>query len=48
MFDKSYKIYKDLVRNSQDDYEAERLTNLTAAIAACQFSGQDYPVEIRN
>lgn len=44
MFDKSYKIYKDLVKNSQDDYEAERLTNLTAAIAACQFSGRDFPV----
>ncbi|CAD5115916.1 DgyrCDS4849 [Dimorphilus gyrociliatus] len=44
MFNDSYKIYKDLVKNSQDEFEAERLTNLTAAIAACQFSGQDHPI----
>lgn len=27
-------VYRDLIRNSQDDYEEERRTNLSAVIAA--------------
>ena len=39
-----YKIYVDLIRNSDDDYEAERATNLTATVA-CLHLLQDEGVQ---
>ncbi|MBN3295033.1 SRP72 protein, partial [Amia calva] len=33
-YDECLAVYKDLIRNSQDDYEEERKTNLSAVIAA--------------
>uniref|UniRef100_K7F522 Signal recognition particle subunit SRP72 n=1 Tax=Pelodiscus sinensis TaxID=13735 RepID=K7F522_PELSI len=33
-FDDCLAVYRDLIRNSQDDYEEERKTNLSAVVAA--------------
>ncbi|XP_030621753.1 signal recognition particle subunit SRP72 isoform X2 [Chanos chanos] len=33
-FDECKEVYKDLIRNSQDEYEEERKTNLAAVLAA--------------
>uniref|UniRef100_A0A673N1V2 Signal recognition particle subunit SRP72 n=1 Tax=Sinocyclocheilus rhinocerous TaxID=307959 RepID=A0A673N1V2_9TELE len=33
-YDECLAVYKDLIRNSQDDYEEERKTNLSAVLAA--------------
>uniref|UniRef100_A0A8C1E6Q8 Signal recognition particle subunit SRP72 n=2 Tax=Cyprinus carpio TaxID=7962 RepID=A0A8C1E6Q8_CYPCA len=33
-YDECRAVYKDLIRNSQDDYEEERKTNLSAVLAA--------------
>lgn len=33
-YDECLAVYRDLVRNSQDDYDEERKTNLSAVVAA--------------
>lgn len=33
-YDECEAVYKDLIRNSQDEYEEERKTNLSAVLAA--------------
>ena len=33
------ELYKDLIKNTQDDYEAERETNLSAVIASLSLEG---------
>lgn len=45
-FDESYSLYLDLVKNSQDDYEDERETNLAAVAASLRKAGQDVSLEL--
>ena len=33
-------LYKDLIKNTQDDYEAERETNLSAVVACLSLEGK--------
>ncbi len=33
------ELYKDLIKNTQDDYEAERETNLSAVVASLSLEG---------
>ena len=37
-------VYRDLIRNSQDDYEEERKTNLSAVMAAISTWEEATPV----
>jgi signal recognition particle subunit SRP72 len=39
LFNECYETYVDLIRNSSDDYEAERATNLIASIACMTLTG---------
>lgn len=38
-FDECFNIYKDIVKNSNDDYEEERTTNLSAVVANLSVQG---------
>ena len=38
-FDESLDIYKDLVKNTQDDYDTERETNMSAVVACVSLEG---------
>lgn len=38
-FDECFNIYKDIVKNSSDDYEEERTTNLSAVVANLSIEG---------
>ena len=38
-FSECFEIYKDLIKNTQDDYEAERETNLSAVVACLSMEG---------
>ncbi|CAH1782975.1 unnamed protein product [Owenia fusiformis] len=41
-YDECFSVYKDVIKNSNDDYETERETNLSAVLAALQnWTGQD-------
>ncbi|KAK2148126.1 hypothetical protein LSH36_514g01028 [Paralvinella palmiformis] len=41
-YHEALSVYKDLIKNTQDDYDEERTTNLTAVIAALQmWNGED-------
>ena len=40
-FDKCYGIYREQLKNTSDDYEAARETNLSAVIAARQQWGEE-------
>jgi len=33
MYDESYEVYRDIIKNTSDDYEDERETNLSAVIS---------------
>ncbi|XP_078264054.1 signal recognition particle subunit SRP72 [Rhinoraja longicauda] len=39
-------VYRDLIRNSQDDYEEERKTNLSAVVAALSTCENSYPEDL--
>ncbi|XP_072920116.1 signal recognition particle subunit SRP72 isoform X2 [Hemitrygon akajei] len=39
-------VYRDLIRNSQDDYEEERKTNLSAVVAALSTWQNSYPEDL--
>ena len=45
-FDESYALYLDLIKNSQDDYEDERETNLAAVAASLRKTGSNISVEL--
>ncbi|XP_013417430.1 signal recognition particle subunit SRP72 [Lingula anatina] len=38
-YEECYSLYKNLVKNSEDDFEQERYTNFSAVMAALQISG---------
>ena len=38
MYEKSYNLYKDLIKNTSDDFEQERLTNMQAVAVYVQDS----------
>lgn len=38
-FDECFGLYKDIIKNSSDDYEEERTTNLSAVVANMSVSG---------
>jgi signal recognition particle subunit SRP72 len=38
-FDECFNLYKDIVKNSSDDYEEERTTNLSAVVANMSIEG---------
>ncbi|CAG5120167.1 unnamed protein product, partial [Candidula unifasciata] len=38
-FEECYNLYRDVIKNSQDDYDSERETNLSAVIASLQLWG---------
>lgn len=38
-FEDCFDLYKDLIKNTHDDYDAERTTNLSAAIANFSVEG---------
>lgn len=38
-FDECFNLYKDIVKNSSDDYEEERTTNLSAVVANLSIEG---------
>ncbi len=40
-FDECFGLYKDIVKNSSDDYEEERTTNLSAVVANMSIQGTD-------
>jgi len=43
-YDECKAVYTDLIRNSQDEYEEERKTNLSAVVAAMSQWGESAPV----
>lgn len=45
-FEECLDIYKDLIRNSQDDSEVERATNLSAVVACLSLEGKDAGLEV--
>ena len=45
-YDECLAVYRDLVRNSQDDYEEERKTNFSAVVAAQSNWEKVAPVSI--
>lgn len=45
-YDECLAVYRDLVRNSQDDYDEERKTNLSAVVAAQSNWEKVVPVSI--
>ncbi|KAK7102253.1 signal recognition particle subunit SRP72-like [Littorina saxatilis] len=38
-YEDCYELYKDLIKNTEDDFEAERCTNMAAVVAALQMWG---------
>jgi signal recognition particle subunit SRP72 len=38
-FDECFNLYKDIIKNSSDDYEEERTTNLSAVVANLATEG---------
>ena len=46
-YDECKAVYTDLIRNSQDEYEEERKTNLSAVVAAMSQWGESSPVSRR-
>ncbi|XP_067929456.1 signal recognition particle subunit SRP72-like [Watersipora subatra] len=44
-FEGSYDLYKDVAKNSQDDYEDERQTNVSAVAAALSLSSSSVDLE---
>lgn len=38
-FSECFELYKDLIKNTEDDYEAERETNLLATVACLSLEG---------
>lgn len=38
-FDECFNLYKDIIKNSSDDYEEERTTNLSAVVANISIAG---------
>lgn len=44
-FEECLDIYKDLIRNSQDDSEVERATNLSAVVACLSLEGNHSVVD---
>lgn len=38
-FEECFDVYKDIIKNTQDDYEDERTTNLSAVIANLSVEG---------
>lgn len=38
-FDECFGLYKDIIKNSSDDYEEERTTNLSAVVANMSIEG---------
>jgi signal recognition particle subunit SRP72 len=40
-FDESFNLYRDIIKNSTDDYEEERTTNLSAVAANLAIEGSD-------
>lgn len=38
-YDECFDLYKDIIKNSSDDYEEERTTNLSAVVANLSISG---------
>ena len=45
-FDESYALYLDLIKNSQDEYEDERETNLAAVAASLRKTGKEVSVDL--
>lgn len=43
-YDECKAVYTDLIRNSQDEYEEERKTNLSAVVAAMSTWEKASPV----
>jgi signal recognition particle subunit SRP72 len=40
-YDDCFNLYKDIIKNSSDDYEEERTTNLSAVVANLSIEGTD-------
>lgn len=40
-YDKCYELYLDLIKNSEDDFEDERETNLAAVLASMNLNDQN-------
>lgn len=38
-FDECFGLYKDIIKNSSDDYEEERTVNLSAVVAGMAIEG---------
>lgn len=38
-FEECFDVYRDIIKNSDDDYENERTTNLSAVVANLAFEG---------
>lgn len=38
-YDECFGLYKDIIKNSSDDYEEERTTNLSAVVANLSIGG---------
>lgn len=38
-FDECFDVYRDIIKNSDDDYDDERTTNLSAVVANLAFEG---------
>lgn len=38
-FDECFNLYKDIIKNSSDDYEEERTTNFSAVVANLSVAG---------
>lgn len=45
-FDESYSLYLDLIKNSQDEYEDERETNLAAVAASLRKTGKEVSIDL--
>ncbi|CAL8268987.1 unnamed protein product [Boreogadus saida] len=45
-YDECKAVYTDLIRNSQDEYEEERKTNLSAVVAAMSQWGESSPEDL--
>ncbi|KAG8594977.1 hypothetical protein GDO81_001382 [Engystomops pustulosus] len=45
-YEECLSVYRDLIRNSQDDYDEERQTNLTAVVAAMSLWSKTKPEDL--
>jgi signal recognition particle subunit SRP72 len=44
-FDECFDQYLDLIKNSDDDYEDERQTNLAAVVASLSINGKEESIK---